>query len=468
MALSEKSLRYAFSKTMYFNFYMKENVQMKIRLVHVDERYYVFVMFENIADKANLLEMNSKLNYSMMLIQSLSHEMFTPLHHLLGISQRLHRKLCEDASEMGQNQRTQGAAMRDEALIIYQIGMGLSIFVQNILDFANIINNTFEIHRRRFKVLTLMEYLMSIFSVKAKQKKLKLRYECDRSVEMYTDYNRLAGLLYNLIDNSIKFTQKGGITVHAHGVLNRVVFKVVDTGLGIDEGDIKKISEIFKDPFLADKTKSSAGLGIGLRISLALIKCLSKGDLTIDISSEKNQGTTIQFEISQGFDDTTQTGLMTRQTDVRNPSPVSSSRSPIQSIRLDKHEDMIRSQKAIEFQKERLKLRNKPEIKMTHEKFSDSSIHDEEALGSVIQEEVEMSPESLKVKKEEPEIDMFNLTDVEVAKFVRKRAKRTLVSLSVKRIENVNQELNAPSDEEFEYDEYEKNESRTPCRLLLL
>lgn len=455
-------MKYAFSKTMSFNFYLKENVQMKVRLVTVDDRYYIFLMFENIEDKANLLEINSKLNYSMMLIQSLSHEMFTPLHHLLGISQRLYKKLSDESNSSLSKVKvgTAGLEMKDEVLIINQISMGLSIFVQNILDFANIINNTFELHRRKFKVLALMEYLMSIFSVRARQKKLRLRYECDKSMEMFTDYNRLAGLLYNLIDNSIKFTQKGGITVHAHCAQSHVIFKVVDTGIGIDEVDIKKISEIFKDPFLADKTKSSAGLGIGLRISLALIKSLSKGDLTIDISSEKNQGTTIQFEISQGFDTPPQNSHL-KSSDPRHGTPISSSRTPIHSIRVDKHEDLIMSEKALEFQKERVKLKNNPEINVFPDDLSQSSIHPD-PFESYIQEE-DISPPS---PSREPEIDMFNVADEVVAKHLKKRIKRTLVSLSVKQVDNFDPGAFTSSSEEkeFEYDEEEeKNQSKHPC-----
>ena len=481
MMLSEKSMRYAFSKTMYFNFYLKENVQMKIRMVPVDDRYYIFVMFENIEDKANLLEINSKLNYSMMLIQSLSHEMFTPLHHLLGISKRLHKKLSDEASSnthIVKGIKPTGLEMRDEVLIIHQIGMGLSIFVQNILDFANIINNTFELHKRRFFVLNLMEYLMSIFSVKARQKNLKLRYECDKSTEMFTDYNRLAGLLYNLIDNSVKFTQKGGITIHAHSSMNHMVFKVVDTGIGIDEGDIKKISDIFKDPFLADKTKSSAGLGIGLRISLALIKSLSKGDLTIDISSEKNQGTTIQFEISQGFDTPLQNSTNTKNGDVVRlmATPISSSRTPIHSVRLDKREDdeLIRSHKALEFQKERVKLRSKSDLKIFPENLSQSSIHQIDMFGSGIEEEEDLSPADQIDLGGQPEINMFKVTDAAVAKHLQKRNKRTLVSLSVKHVgNNMGQDpeigLSDELPEEFEFDEEEeRNESKIPCKLHLL
>lgn len=450
---------------------------MKIRLVPLEEKYYVFVLFENIEDKASLIEINSKLNYSMMLIQSLSHEMFTPLHHVLGISDRLYKRLSDDGnSGVGSRTNIQTASkrmeMRDEVLIIKQIGQGLTIFVQNILDFANIVNNTFEVYKQRFKVKELMDYLISIFSVKARHKNIRLRYECDKSMEMFSDYNRLAGLLFNFVDNSIKFTQKGGITIHAHCTQQgQVVFKVVDTGTGIDEADINKISEIFKDPFLADKTKASAGLGIGLRISLALIKTLSKGDLAIDISSEKNIGTTIQFEISQGFEPQTQTqtpiqaSVMKKPSDNRQIIPMPPNKSHLHHVILDEAEEDIRSLKAIAFMKERKKLKNKSDLASQKPKSNkDSTPHSfSDFANDDAFNDCEDDDEGFEMSRKE--IDMFDVDDIEVAQHIRKRSTRKLVSISIKHMESVDNGMASPREEDFEYDEEENLELKHHCRL---
>lgn len=461
---------FAFSKSMVFNFYFKENIQMKVRLVPVDDKYYVFVLFENIEDKVSLLEIHSKLNYSMMLIQSLSHEMFTPLHHVLGISDRLYKKL----SDVGKNNTnfkmctdaaTKRLEMLDEVLIIKQIGQGLSIFVQNILDFANIVNNTFSLYTRRFKVIDLMEYLISIFSVKAKQKSIRLCYECDKSLEMNTDYNRLAGLLFNFMDNSIKFTHKGGITIHAHNIASRVVFRVVDTGMGIDEADIKKISQIFRDPFLADKTKASAGLGIGLRISLSLIKTLSKGDLAIDISSEKNVGTTIQFEICQGLEDDLQNGVSRKFLDPNMLLPSPSSRTLNHKIILEEEED-VKSLKALAFHKERKKLKSRFENesmciisdeshKLSHSSVDDISANEGDSMNS--------KPVA-RVCSNVEDISMFDVNDAEVAKHIEKLNKTKLVSLNVKRLVSEGVESMPSLEEEFEFDEVEEK-IKHPCKI---
>ena len=76
-------------RSMIFTFFFKDNVQMKLRLVSVDEKYYLLLIFENISDKVKLGEVNAKLNYSSMLIDSLSHELFTPLHQILTMTKQL-------------------------------------------------------------------------------------------------------------------------------------------------------------------------------------------------------------------------------------------------------------------------------------------------------------------------------------------------------------------------------------------
>ena len=291
------------------NFYFHENIQLKIKLILKDGAQSVYMMFENIVDKVAHGELNSKLSYSILLLNSLSHEMLTPLHHLLGISGILLKQASLNKNREEVNSNSQDRAAIEGIRMVNQIALGMNITAKNTLDFANILNNTFEYKKKKFKVKDLLEYLLSVFSMRSKKKKLIMKCKCDERLEIISDYNRLAGLIFNFIDNSVKFTQQGGVTLTAkliRGSEGRptVEFKIVDTGVGICENDLEKISLIFKDPFLAVKTTDSAGLGIGLRISQELLKRLSGGDLSIEISSEKGVGTTIRFEIQQGMDDT--------------------------------------------------------------------------------------------------------------------------------------------------------------------
>lgn len=287
------------------SFYFKEQIQMKIKLYPIENDFSLFVFFENIMDKMSLAELNSKSNYSIMLIQSLSHQLGTPLHQLNSIAERLVRKeKMESDKNLALNpskflKNSANKAM--DANKILMLSSCLSLFVQNILDFANIMNDSFGVNPESFEVKPLLDELMLIFDQKADQKGISITQVCEDKIQMFSDRRRLKGILFNLLDNAIKFSLKGKISLTARSLNNKVLFEIMDEGVGMDNRDLIKLSEIFADPFLADKTKSSAGLGIGLRISQALLRKLSGGKVFVEVMSEKEGGTTVRFKIQADF-----------------------------------------------------------------------------------------------------------------------------------------------------------------------
>ena len=272
---------------MIFTFFFKENIQLKIRLVPLEHKYHILLILENIFDKVKLGEASSKWNYSYMLIKSLSHELFTPLHQVLAVSNRLIGLIFEEKSDKKQ--------LHDETLTIKQISMCLHMTVKNMLDYANMINHTFELKMTRFHVKEVLEYVVTAFSIRARKQNIQLKYECDPIDEVFTDRDRLAGLIFIFLENSMKFTNKGGILISSHRLGHRVIFKIIDSGTGIENSDLRIINKIINNPFLEDRTQNSAGLGIGFRIAQHLYKRLSNSD--IEINSEKGIGTTIELEI---------------------------------------------------------------------------------------------------------------------------------------------------------------------------
>ncbi len=286
-------MRFYQMQSMIFTFYFaKENVQMKLRLVGVDDKYYMLLIFENISDKMKLSDTNSKLNYSYMLINSLSHELYTPLHQILMTSKEVVAYIEREGDDK--------QSMKGEIMKINQISLGLFFTVKNLIDYANIINNSFDLNLTRFSLRQVFDYIISAFSIKARRKGIILYADCDKSIEVYTDYERLAGLLFIFVDNSIKFTDKGGISLSAIREMDgRVTIKVIDTGQGIAKRDLTVISQIIMNPFLEDRTTNSPGLGIGLRMAKDILRKLTSGDGSIEIKSEKDVGTTVQFELLQ-------------------------------------------------------------------------------------------------------------------------------------------------------------------------
>jgi signal transduction histidine kinase/CheY-like chemotaxis protein len=292
--LNESCMKYHFTKEMVFTFYFKENVQFKLRLVQLEGRYYLICIFENIQEKNKLCSINAKLNYSFMLTNSLTHELFTPIHQILSYSDTL-------IAEMGQP-AIDREKLKESMTAIKQIASGLFLSIKNMMDYASIINHSFKLEKSRFLIKDVLEYLVSCFSMKAKKQNIIIRFECDKNLELYSDENRLKGLLFIFVENSIQFTKQGGVLMSVKQKDNRIIFKVIDSGKGIVKEDLDKMEQILHNPFLEDTTRDSAGIGLGLRIAQHLYKKLTTGDQIIEIKSMEGVGTTIQFEIVQSIE----------------------------------------------------------------------------------------------------------------------------------------------------------------------
>lgn len=304
---------------------------MKIRLVPLEEKYHILLIMENILDKIKVGDATSKWNYSYMLIKTLSHELVTPLHHLLIYSNQMLLMINQEKLDKETQQQ--------KMLSVKQIGMCLYFTVKNMLDYANIINHTFDPKFNKFYVKEVLLAIVEAFSSKAKKQGIQLKFECDSSIELVSDKERLTGLIFIFVDNSMRFTKKGGILIQAQRIRNKVVFKVIDSGSGIENSDLAIIKDIINNPFLEDRTQNSAGLGIGFRIAQHLYKKMSGS--TIEINSEVGYGTTIQFEIPQYAEKA-----------YSKISSTISNKSRTNEIIFNAHIDM-ESEKQTEFRKER-------------------------------------------------------------------------------------------------------------------
>jgi signal transduction histidine kinase len=113
-----------------------------------------------------------------------------------------------------------------------------------------------------------------------------------------TDSEKLKHILQNLISNAIKYTDRGSVTLSARHLahMNSIEFKVADTGIGIPEGELTLIFEMFRQAN-GSETRSSGGVGLGLHIVKKFTELLGG---KIDVQSELNKGSiftvTIPYE----------------------------------------------------------------------------------------------------------------------------------------------------------------------------
>ncbi|RED45120.1 ATP-binding protein [Aestuariispira insulae] len=195
-------------------------------------------------------------------LAAMSHEIRTPLNGILGIIQLLMNRDLEKP-------------IRDDLKIAQDSGFYLLSLLNQVLDFARIESGQSSIERRQFKVASIIDSLHSIFARQAEAKGLELEVTqtgpCDQDVE--GDFNHIRQILFNLMGNALKFTEKGKITLTVRQEQEedqyRVQFEVTDTGPGIPEKDLGLIFEEFQQSETGRAMPGGSGLGLSIALQLA-------------------------------------------------------------------------------------------------------------------------------------------------------------------------------------------------------
>ena len=161
-----------------------------------------------------------------------------------------------------------------------------------MLDLSKMESKKFKLEMRFFDPRTLVEQC-SCESM-AQEKGLYVRWNFAPDVaEVYGDPAKIAQVLINLVSNAIKFTNKGGVTVHVENKSRTFVqFDVTDTGAGIPEEEQARLFRRFSQ--LSAGTKRKGGTGLGLAIAKEIVK-LHGGKIWA--KSEPGRGSTFSFKL---------------------------------------------------------------------------------------------------------------------------------------------------------------------------
>lgn len=233
-----------------------------------------------LADQAN--EAKTKF------LANMSHELRTPLNGVIGSCEFL------EETRLNDEQRKFVHIANDSAHML----LGL---INNILDISKIEANKISLERHNFNVETLADEVVGIIQPLADKKGLiiKKNIMCTMPLNVVGDPTRIKQVLINLGNNAVKFTNEGQVTFNIYEKYNdpgevKLVFEVIDTGIGIPKNQHDHIFERFKQTD-DSITRKYGGTGLGVSISKQLVEMMGG---TIGLISEPDHGSRFWFEIT--------------------------------------------------------------------------------------------------------------------------------------------------------------------------
>ncbi|RCS54368.1 response regulator [Bremerella cremea] len=249
-------------------------------------------MVENLRENALDLEMAKETAETAnaeksRFLAKMSHELRTPMNAILGLSEVLLR------GQLFNNQKKLLTTIHDSA----QSLMGL---LSDLLDMSKLeVDSSLKLRQEPLNPKEITQKVAEMFTHQAIDRGLELRLEVDTKLDIWVlgDENRLRQVLVNLIQNALKFTQQGSVSVEAevqrqtsHEVI--VNFCVSDTGPGISAEDQKTIFEPFKQ---AERDRDKhGGAGLGLSIAQRLVEAMNG---RIRVVSKLGEGTAFIVDI---------------------------------------------------------------------------------------------------------------------------------------------------------------------------
>jgi len=225
-------------------------------------------------------------------LANMSHEIRTPINAVLGMDAMILRE-CQDVS------------IREYALDIQNAGQNLLALINDILDLSKIESGKLEILPEDYELSSLLHDVINMITMKAKGKNLTVDLFVDESLpsEFFGDDTRLRQILVNIMNNAVKYTEKGGVTLtvkreDAGNSDNSVVslfFQVEDTGIGIRQEDISKLFREF-ERIEENRNRNIEGTGLGMSITTQLLDLMGS---KLQVESVYGQGSKFYFILEQ-------------------------------------------------------------------------------------------------------------------------------------------------------------------------
>ena len=210
-------------------------------------------------------------------LANLSHEIRTPLNAVIGLADVLRRDPLQPS------QRAMLGTIVDSA-------DSLNVILSDLLDYSRLETGHIAIREEDFDLVALAERLVALYAERATQKDVELRLDIAEDARGWAsgDPHRLGQIIGNLLDNALKFTREGSVTltVSKSARDDRHFFEVRDTGAGFDPGDAERLFARFEQAD-SSATREFGGLGLGLAICRQLATLMNG---TIVAAGQRGKG----------------------------------------------------------------------------------------------------------------------------------------------------------------------------------
>ncbi|KPQ40850.1 MAG: Signal transduction histidine kinase [Phormidium sp. OSCR] len=217
-------------------------------------------------------------------LANMSHELRTPLNAIIGYSEILQ----EEAEDEGNEEAV------EDVQKIRTAGNYLLALINDILDISKIEAGKMELYLESFDVGMLIEEVCVTVEPLVAKNQNTLTIEGDSELgEMQADLTKVRQVLLNLLSNAAKFTEAGQITLEVTRQAETIRFRVMDTGIGMSEEQVKQLFEPFTQGDVST-TRQYGGTGLGLTISRRYCQMMG-GEITVE--SELNHGSTFLVEL---------------------------------------------------------------------------------------------------------------------------------------------------------------------------
>jgi len=275
------------------NFFTDEHIKVLELACRIAGNMYSQIIFresekqyiESIKLSMNKIEEanNAQQNF----ISKMSHEMRTPLNGIIGISKLL------DSTKLDKDQTEYVDIINSQSNILLNL-------INDVLDISKIQSDNFKLVQFPFDLLNTIQVVVNSMKYQATQKGINLSLNFDNKIEktVLGDYVRLSQVFTNLVNNAVKFTDDGDVTVSVNLLEKRkggqtLEIRIKDSGIGIDKKNQKAIFERFKQ---ADETisRTYGGSGLGLYITKEIV---TKMGGEISLNSSPNKGSEFILKI---------------------------------------------------------------------------------------------------------------------------------------------------------------------------